>query len=156
MRLSRSAWAKLVATALAAVGFALSYEAGTIDSHGSIRTRKGGDKTVPVAPGASLTFEATGYCKGDTTAAGVNVGPGIAAADPAVLPEGSVIQVDGVSQKYRGIYTVLDTGPKVQGRAVDLYIWSCYDALDLGRVDITLTVLRLGWDPRNTAPGLIR
>jgi 3D (Asp-Asp-Asp) domain-containing protein len=154
MRLSRSLWQKVLATALMALAFVLAYQAGTMDSHGALRSRKGAGASAPVTPGASLTFTATAYCKGDTTAAGTTVQAGVAAADPNILPVGSVISVEGVPSKFRGIYTVLDTGPMIQGRAVDLYVWSCFEALDLGRVDITLTVLRLGWDPRNTAPGV--
>ena len=154
MRLSRSWRWKLLATGLLAVGFALAYEAGTIDPRGSMRSRKGGNASVPVAAGASLAFVATAYCKGDTTSSSAMVREGVAAADPSVLPEGSVIQIEGVPPQYRGIYTVLDTGPWVQGRHVDLYLWSCTDSLGFGRVDVTLTVLRLGWSPKNTAPGI--
>jgi 3D (Asp-Asp-Asp) domain-containing protein len=45
---------------------------------------------------------------------------------------------------------VLDTGPAVQGRVLDLYMWSCFDALDLGRAPAAVTVLRLGWDPKTS------
>ena len=31
--------------------------------------------------------------------------------------------------RYSGIWTVMDTGPAVQGRIVDLYLWSCKEAL---------------------------
>jgi len=154
MRLSRSLWQKVLATVFMASAFVMAYQAGTMDSHGALRSRKGGDASKPVMPGASLTFTATAYCKGDTTAAGTTVQAGVAAADPNILPVGSVISIEGVPSKFRGIYTVLDTGPMIQGRKVDLYVWSCFEALDVGRVDVTLTVLRLGWDPRNTAPGI--
>jgi len=53
------------------------------------------------------------------------------------------------------VYTVMDTGPSVQGRLLDLYMWSCHEALKFGRKDVQVTVLRLGWDPRATAPTLI-
>ena len=49
----------------------------------------------------------------------------------------------------------MDTGPKVQGRHLDLYIWSCNEALTFGRRRIEVTVLRLGWDPRASSPSLI-
>jgi len=101
-----------------------------------------------VAPGVSLAFEATAYCKGETTRAGVRVERGMVASDPDVLPLGSVIRIDEAPDGYRGIYTVLDTGPAVQGRRVDLYMWSCFEALDFGRRPVTVTILRLGWDPR--------
>ena len=76
-----------------------------------------------------------------------------AASDPATLPVGSVVQIESLPTRYNGIYTVLDTGPAIQGRLVDLYMWSCYEALAFGRKPIHLTVLRLGWSPRATAPG---
>jgi len=50
---------------------------------------------------------------------------------------------------------VLDTGPSVQGRLVDLYMWSCNEALAFGRQDVRLTVLRLGWNPNATTPSLL-
>jgi hypothetical protein len=34
-------------------------------------------------------------------------------------------------------------------------MWSCHEALKFGRKDVQVTVLRLGWDPRATAPTLI-
>ncbi len=151
--LSRSLRRKLLATALAFSGFVLLYQATVYDSKAlESGARPGQAAVVAPQPGARLAFEATAYCKGVTTKSGVNVRAGIAAADPKVLPIGSVIQVAGVPQKHRGIYTVLDTGPAVQGREVDLYMWSCYEALDFGRRRIELTVLRLGWDQANTAP----
>ena len=106
-------------------------------------------------PGVVLPFTATAYCKGTTTASGVNVRTGIAAADPDLLPVGSVIQVDKLPDKYNGIYTVMDTGPKVQGRQIDVYMWSCHEALDFGRRNIAVTVLRLGWNPRASGPGMV-
>ena len=106
-------------------------------------------------PGARLPFSATAYCKGTTTASGVGVRTGIAAADPRLLPVGSVVNVATGDNRYNGVYTVMDTGPKVQGRLLDLYMWSCHEALGFGRKDVQVTVLRLGWDPRATAPTLI-
>jgi hypothetical protein len=49
----------------------------------------------------------------------------------------------------------MDTGPEVQGRHIDIYVWSCHEALELGRQSMLLTVLRLGWNPRASAPRLI-
>jgi hypothetical protein len=77
---------------------------------------------------------------------------GVAAADPTLLPVGSVIYIDSLGAKYNGIYTVMDTGPAVSGREIDLYMWSCYEALAFGRRSTTLTVLRLGWSPRASSP----
>ena len=50
------------------------------------------ETTVLPQAGARLQFSATAYCKGETTASGVGVRTGIAAADPAILPVGSVVR----------------------------------------------------------------
>src|SRR6185295_7000145 len=97
------------------------------------------------ARGSRSVFEATAYCRGTTTASGIAVRAGIAAADPKILPIGSVIQVDGVKAPYHGIYTVLDTGPEIKGREVDIYMWNCDEAVSFGRKHVSLTVLRQGW-----------
>jgi 3D (Asp-Asp-Asp) domain-containing protein len=104
-------------------------------------------------PGARLPFVATAYCKGETTASGVTVRTGIAAADPALLPVGTVVRIATPDAKMDGIWTVMDTGPSVQGRTIDLYLWSCHEALRFGRRPIQLEVLRLGWNPQNSQPG---
>jgi len=100
-----------------------------------------------LGPGESARFIATAYCKGTTTRAGTAVVTGTAAADPRVLPLGSIIRIDGTDARSDGLWVVLDTGPGVKGARVDLYMWSCYEALDFGRRPVTVTVLRRGWDP---------
>ena len=69
-----------------------------------------------------------------------------------MLPVGSVVNVATGVAKYNGVYTVMDTGPAVQGKEIDVYMWSCYEALRFGRQDVHLVVLRLGWDPKDTTP----
>src|SRR5262249_6663813 len=121
--ISRSLVRKLAATATVAAGFVLMYEATVMDFHyiGSAKTAtsEADDSPLPAA-GLHLGFTATAYCKGTTTASGVNVRTGIAAADPDLLPVGSVIQVYKLGERYNGIYTIMDTGPSVQGRHVDI------------------------------------
>ena len=153
--ISRSAWRQLLVVLVAIVGFVLLYEIQMFDSTYVTWTsmlREGG---APAA-GERLHFSATAYCKGTTTASGVNPRTGVAAADPTMLPVGSVINVAAGDPKYSGVYTVMDTGPQVQGRILDLYMWSCHEALRFGRKEVQLTVLRLGWDPRASSPGLIQ
>jgi 3D (Asp-Asp-Asp) domain-containing protein len=143
MLLSRSLRRKLLATALGAAAFLLLYEATVVDSRSVPAAR-----LAEAGPGSRLEFVATAYCKGQTTASGVAVRSGVIAADPRILPQGSIVQLDGLPERYEGIYTVLDTGPKVRGRHVDVYIWSCHDALAFGRRPVKLTILRLGWNPK--------
>jgi len=145
LRLSRSLRMKLLATAIAAAVFIFLYERGMFDSR-TARIESASETAAP-APGASLRFSVTSYCKGEVTASGVKVRAGIAAADPQLLPPGTVVRIEGIPDKYEGIYTVLDTGPEVKGRELDIYMWSCVDALEFGRRKAAVTVLRLGWDP---------
>src|SRR5687767_13226719 len=151
--ISQSLWRKMMVTLVAVVGFVLVYEVTMFDSRDA--SRQGGvDPTAP-ASGARLQFSATAYCKGTTTASGVGVRTGIAASDPAILPVGSVVSVTTDSRKYNGVYTIMDTGPRVQGRVLDLYMWSCNEALAFGRKAVQITVLRLGWNPSASSPSLI-
>ena len=153
--LSGSLVLKAVATLVAIGGFVLAYEATMLDSRETVGIVSAAvDPTAPVT-GARLQFQATAYCKGHTTASGVGVRSGVAAADPTLLPVGTVLNITTDALKYNGIYTVMDTGPKVQGRILDLYMWSCHEALDFGRKPVQVTVLRLGWSPSASSPSLI-
>lgn len=146
--LSRSSIRKVVASCLGAVALVLVYQATVIDSRSVARPAV---DLVEPAPGARMDFEATAYCRGQTTAAGIKVRAGIAAADPSVLPLGSVIRVTRLPERYQGIYTVLDTGPEIRGREIDVYMWNCDEAVEFGRRQVELTVLRLGWNHGNSA-----
>jgi 3D (Asp-Asp-Asp) domain-containing protein len=152
--LSHSTRRKVLALFIAMFGFVLLYETRILDSQ--YEALQGfffsGDQPLP---GRRLDFAATAYCKGSTTTSGVAARTGVAAADPQLLPVGSVVNVATGETKYNGVYTVMDTGPQVRGRELDLYIWSCNEALEFGRKSIQVTVLRLGWDPRASAPSLV-
>jgi 3D (Asp-Asp-Asp) domain-containing protein len=155
MMISGRFWRKTIVTAIAAVGFVSFYEVTALDSKYVARLATLHEATALPIPGSRLTFTATAYCKGLVTASGVAVQSGVVAADPELLPVGSVVEVGSLPQKYNGIYTVMDTGPAVQGRQVDVYMWSCNEALQFGRRPIHLTVLRLGWNPRATTPSFL-
>ena len=155
MRIAESYWRKAIVTCSVAVGLVFFYQATAFDS----RSEAGDDMraqavSLPQA-GARLKFTATAYCKGETTASGVGVRTGIVAADPQLLPVGSVIRIETPNPRYSGVWTVMDTGPAVQRRTIDLYLWSCHEALKFGRRPVWLTVLRLGWSPENSIPGMI-
>ena len=155
MIISGSFWRKTVVTVVAAGGFVWFFEATILDSKYAARLATRLDTSALPAPGARLTFTATAYCKGFVTTSGVAAQNGIAAADPELLPVGSVVEVGSLSPRYNGIYTILDTGPSVQGRVVDLYMWNCNEAQGFGRQSIRLTVVRLGWNPHATTPGFM-
>ena len=155
MLLARSLWRKAIVTAVAAIGFVSLYEVTILDSKYAARQAVLRESTALPSPGARLLFSATAYCKGATTTSGVAAQTGVAAAYPNLLPVGSVIEIDSVEARYNGIYTVMDTGPSVLGRQVDIYMWNCNEAVQFGRKEIHLVVLRLGWNPRATTPGFM-
>ncbi len=155
MIISTSLWRKAFVTVLAVVGFVSLYEVTILDSKYAARQAVLREATALPSPGARLAFSATAYCKGETTTSGVAVRSGVAAADPALLPVGSVIEIDSLESRYNGIYTIMDTGPAIQGREIDIYMWSCNEALQFGRKPIHITVLRLGWNPRATTPSFM-
>ena len=88
MFISKSFWRKVVATLGAAVGFVFVYETTVRDSRYAARQAMVADASNAPQPGSQLQFTATAYCKGETTASGVVVRTGIAAADPMLLPVG--------------------------------------------------------------------
>jgi 3D (Asp-Asp-Asp) domain-containing protein len=155
MIISGRFWWRTIVTAIAAIGFVSLYEVTALDSKYVARFANLHETSALPRPGSRLAFSVTAYCKGIVTASGVPVQSGVAAADPELLPVGSVIEIDSLPSKYNGIYTVLDTGPSVLGREVDVYMWNCNEALALGRKAVYVTVLRLGWNPRATTPGFL-
>jgi 3D (Asp-Asp-Asp) domain-containing protein len=61
---------------------------------------------------------------------------------------GSVILVQRVEplvpldERHQGVYTVLDTGAKIRGRRIDIYLNDCREAVRFGRRSVQVTVLR--------------
>lgn len=155
MVLSDSTSRRILATLAVAVAIVFLYETTIRDSRYAARQATVAETTGLPQAGAQLQFTATAYCKGETTASGVAVRTGVAAADPALLPVGTVVRVDAPTARHSGIWTIMDTGPAVQGRIIDLYLWSCHEALAFGRRPVRLTVLRLGWNPQMSEPGLV-
>jgi rare lipoprotein A len=90
-------------------------------------------------------FLATAYCRKGITKSGRRTRRGIVAADPRVLPLGSLIRVYNAAG-YSGEYEVLDTGAKVKGRHIDIYMSRRREALEFGRHRVIVEVLRYGVD----------
>ncbi len=143
----------LVRATLAAVCvlFFIAASSGSLAS-GSRRRTPVPQPPHRTVPGSTITFTATAYCQHGKTQSGVGTRSGIAAADPEQLPVGSVVRIETVSSRYSGIYTVLDTGSKVLGRKVDLFMRDCTEAQRFGKQPARITVLRKGWSPKASAP----
>lgn len=88
-------------------------------------------------------FSATAYCVTGITRSGAMVSPGHVAADPKIIPLGSMIYVD--SPVMGGIYQVLDTGGLIKGKIIDIYIPSYNRCIVFGRRMVKVKVLRYGY-----------
>lgn len=84
----------------------------------------------------------TAYCHGcsGTTATGIdlraNPNQKVVAVDPAVIPLGSRVHVEGYGEAIAG-----DTGGAIKGQKIDLYMQSEADAYAFGRQQVTVTLL---------------
>jgi 3D (Asp-Asp-Asp) domain-containing protein len=88
-------------------------------------------------------FEATAYCDYGFTASGAWVREGIVAGDPRVLPLGSVIDIS-VDGEVREKHEVMDTGGKVKGYIVDIWMPTCEEAQAFGRREVKVRVRKKG------------
>jgi 3D (Asp-Asp-Asp) domain-containing protein len=90
-------------------------------------------------------FIATAYSVEGTRASGKWSHPGTVAADRTVLPLNSRIRIYGAG-RYSGDYTVEDTGGKVDGHHIDVYMPSQAEAKKFGRQRVKVVVLKYGDD----------
>jgi 3D (Asp-Asp-Asp) domain-containing protein len=90
-------------------------------------------------------FIATAYAVEGTGTSGKWSHPGTVAADRKVLPLNSRIRVYGAG-RYSGDYTVEDTGGKVDGHHIDLYMPRHAEAKKFGRQRVKVVVLKFGDD----------
>jgi rare lipoprotein A len=116
----------------------------TIDENKGVAVRASGEGER----GDLQDFHATAYCLKGRTASGENVRPGIVAADPKVLPLGTVLHIR--AGRYTGTYTVMDTGGRIKGRILDVYVPTYQEAVAFGRRQVKIKVL--GRQKRNTDP----
>lgn len=96
-------------------------------------------KTVSSRPTAAGVYTATAYCLRGRTAMGHSVRKGIIAADPRVLRLGSSVSL--AAGKHSGEYLVSDTGGKIKGRKIDIWMASCAEARRFGRRTVQITPL---------------
>jgi 3D (Asp-Asp-Asp) domain-containing protein len=97
----------------------------------------------PVSAGTQwLPFIATAYSVHGLTASQTTTKEGrTVAADPSVLPIGTVVEVSNAGP-YSGQYVVQDTGSKIVGRKIDIFMNHRKDAINFGKRHISLRVLR--------------
>jgi 3D (Asp-Asp-Asp) domain-containing protein len=88
-------------------------------------------------------YIATAYAQQGVTASGQYTHRHVVAADPALLPLGTRIKVTHAG-RYSGEYVVADTGGKIEGRRLDIYLPSEPACRKFGRRRVKVKVLQLG------------
>ena len=89
------------------------------------------------------TYIATAYAQHLLTASGLTVHRHVVAADPDILPIGSRIKIKHAG-RYSGEYVVADTGDKIQGRKLDIYMPSAKVCMKFGSKPVRVRVIELG------------
>jgi 3D (Asp-Asp-Asp) domain-containing protein len=100
---------------------------------------------------STMRVTATAYCQAGKTQSGTRARSGIVAADPAVLPVGTILRI--IDGPTAGLYTVMDTGSAIKGRKIDIFIPNCERALKFGERSLRVRILRRGWNPKATPAG---
>ena len=88
-------------------------------------------------------YTATAYSQSGITASGVVTARHIVAADPDVLPIGSRIKIKHAG-RYSGEYVVADTGRKIEGRRLDIYMPNTEKCLKFGKKQVKVRVIKVG------------
>jgi rare lipoprotein A len=88
-------------------------------------------------------FVATAYSVTGLTASGEYTHRHVVAADPAVLPIGSRIKIRRAG-KYSGEYVVADTGAKIVGRKLDIYLPNTPECMKFGKKPVRVKVIEIG------------
>ena len=88
-------------------------------------------------------YEATAYSQAGITASGEHTHRHIVAADPDILPLGTRIKIKGAG-RYSGEYVVADTGTRIQGRRLDIFIPSTAMSKKFGVRPVEVQVIERG------------
>ncbi|MFL6450529.1 MAG: 3D domain-containing protein [Bryobacteraceae bacterium] len=88
-------------------------------------------------------YRATAYAQSGKTASGEITHRHVVAADPDILPLGSRIKIRHAG-KYSGEYVVADTGARIQGRRLDIYMPSEMACKKFGSKLVRVKVIQLG------------
>jgi 3D (Asp-Asp-Asp) domain-containing protein len=89
-----------------------------------------------------LRFTATAYSvSGETKAQTVTQEGRTLAADPHILPIGTIVEIRDAGP-YSGQYVVSDTGPDIVGHRLDIYIARTREAIQFGKRRVKVRVLK--------------
>jgi 3D (Asp-Asp-Asp) domain-containing protein len=98
---------------------------------------------MDAGPVPNGTYRATAYAQSGVTASGEITHRHVVAADPDILPLGSRIKIRRAG-RYSGEYVVADTGAKIQGRRLDIYMPSEAACKKFGTKLVRVRVIQVG------------
>lgn len=88
-------------------------------------------------------YTATAYSVTGITASGIYTNRHVVAADPSILPIGTIVKIRHAG-RYQGEYVVADTGRKIVGRRLDIYMPSTGACMKFGKRIVKVKVIKLG------------
>ena len=95
---------------------------------------------LPLKPGEPVPVLVTAYCLSGTTRRGRYVRPGIVAADRKLFPLSRYIELYA-GEKYLGRFLIDDTGSRIRGAHIDVWVPTCREAIIFGRQHGTAMLL---------------
>src|SRR5438132_6889516 len=90
--------------------------------------------------GQLLRMTATAYCRGGRTSSGAMTRDGVVAADPRMIPAGSILRIETRDRRRSGVFRALDTGGGIKGRRLDIFTSSSTAARRFGRRQVLVQV----------------
>ena len=100
-----------------------------------------------LAAGGDVNFNgryvATAYSVTGVTASGIYTNRHVVAADPSILPIGTIIKIRHAG-RYQGEYVVADTGSKIVGHRLDIYMPSTAACMRFGKKTVKVKLVKLG------------
>lgn len=113
---------------------------GTVEAAAEAPKAAPAKEALASADSRLRNFRATAYCLRGRTASGQKVRRGLVAADPRVLPLGTTIEI--TTGRYSGTYLVADTGSRVRGSKLDIWVPSCSEARRWGNRTVKVRVIK--------------
>jgi len=95
---------------------------------------------LPLKAGEPVPVLVTAYCLNGTTRRGRYVRPGIVAADRKLFPLSRYIELYA-GEKYLGRFLIDDTGSRIRGAHIDVWVPTCREAIIFGRQHGTAMLL---------------
>lgn len=106
-----------------------------------------GLSAAPAKRNRVVYMSATAYSIHGKQASGTTAREGTAAADPKVLPLGSRVLIHTSRGRLIGEFVITDTGHRIKGHEIDIYLKSNASARRFGRKRVRVKVLKWGYGP---------